>query len=85
MADSLDLGSMLRDLVQQQSALGQQQAALLDLQTELVRLQRLLIERALGERTTETRPPTVTAAVPPADEWRARARGVPASRSATRA
>jgi hypothetical protein len=49
MSGSLDVASMLRQLAEQQSALGEQKAALLQLQTEIVRMQRTLIERAIGE------------------------------------
>ena len=70
MLGSLDVPSMLHDLVQQQTALGQQQAALLQLQTELVRLQRLLVERAVGVPTTDVTPVVAmppTNGMPPAD------------------
>jgi hypothetical protein len=53
----LDLAGLVRELVQQQTALAQQQTALLQLQSETLRMQRLLVERALGLGTVGTEPP----------------------------
>ena len=64
MTAPLDLAALVRELVQQQTALAQQQTALLQLQSETLRMQRLLVERALGLGTAGTESPLASLSNP---------------------